>query len=241
VNGIAAGALVAAVVFALGDWWSKAPRRTTAGRTTARRLTARRGASSVRSRDDGTDRRLEYVCKPATLVALLVVAVALDPAAGQDDRRAWFVAALVLCLAGDVLLMLPRDLFIAGLSAFLLGHLCYIVGFWTDAPTAFAFIASCALVLVAVAPVAVRILGALAAHRDLRPAVAAYMIVISVMVASALASGIIIAAAGAVLFAISDSLIAWDRFVRPLAWAGVAIMVTYHVGQALLTCSLLVR
>jgi uncharacterized membrane protein YhhN len=221
VNGVAAGALVAAVVFALGDWWSRAP------------TGSRRGKE--------TDRRLEYVCKPATLIALLVVAVALDPATGQEDRRAWFVAALVFCLAGDVLLMLPRDLFIAGLSAFLLGHICYIVGFWTDAPTALAFIVSCALVVVAVGPVAVRILGALAAHRELRPAVAAYMVVISVMVASALATGIVLAAAGAVLFAMSDSLIAWDRFVRPLAWSGVAIMVTYHVGQALLIGSLLVR
>ena len=38
----------------------------------------------------------------------------------------------------------------------------------------------------------------------------------------------------------SDSLIAWDRFVRPVAGAGVTIMVTYHVGQILLVLSLLV-
>ena len=48
--------------------------------------------------------------------------------------RAWFVAALVFSLAGDVLLMLPREQFVAGLSAFLVAHLCYIVGFWTDGP-----------------------------------------------------------------------------------------------------------
>jgi uncharacterized membrane protein YhhN len=65
------------------------------------------------------------------------------------------------------------------------------------------------------------------------------MVVISVMVASALASGIAVAAIGAISFAASDSLIAWDRFVRPLAWSGVVIMVTYHVAQALLTLSLL--
>ena len=46
-------------------------------------------------------------------------------------------------------------------------------------------------------------------------------------------------AAGAVTFAGSDTLIAWDRFVRPLRWAAVAIMVTYHVGQALFVVSLL--
>jgi hypothetical protein len=36
----------------------------------------------------------------------------------------------------------------------------------------------------------------------------------------------------------SDSLIGETRFVRPWAGAGVAIMVTYHAGQALLVLSL---
>ena len=31
--------------------------------------------------------------------------------------------------------------------------------------------------------------------------------------------------------AASDALIAWNRFVRRLAWAPVVIMVTYHLGQ----------
>jgi hypothetical protein len=43
---------------------------------------------------------------------------------------------------------------------------------------------------------------------------------------------------GASLFFASDSLIAWNRFVRPRAWAPVAIMVTYHLGQAGLVTSL---
>ena len=51
------------------------------------------------------NKRLEYVCKPLTMVLLVGAALALDP----DDPavRAWFVVALVLCLAGDVFLMLP--------------------------------------------------------------------------------------------------------------------------------------
>ena len=54
------------------------------------------------------------------------MALALDPF--DSAVRAWFVAALVLCLAGDVFLMLPKDLFVAGLASFLLGHLCYVAG-----------------------------------------------------------------------------------------------------------------
>ena len=69
---------------------------------------------------------LVYVAKPATMIALIGVAIALDPF--DPAVRAWFVAALVLCLAGDVFLMLPQDLFVAGLASFLLGHLCYVGG-----------------------------------------------------------------------------------------------------------------
>jgi len=63
------------------------------------------------------DKRLEYVCKPGALAALIGVAVTLDPAHG--DVRAWFVLALALSLAGDVFLMLPSDRFVAGLASFL--------------------------------------------------------------------------------------------------------------------------
>ena len=210
-NPAAGIALAVTVAFALGNWWAK--------------LTH--------------SRRVEYVCKPATMVALIVAALALDPAAGQDDRRAWFVAALVFSLAGDVFLMLPSDRFVPGLAAFLVAHLCYVVGFWTDPPGGAALAISVVVVLAAIGPVATVILRALRTTPELRPPVATYIAVIGAMVASALASGNVVAAAGAISFASSDSLIAWDRFVRPLRWAAVTIMVTYHGGQILLVLSLL--
>jgi len=61
-----------------------------------------------------------------------------------------------------------------------------------------------------------------------------YIAVIAAMVACALATGNVLFGVGAVLFMVSDSLIAWNRFVRPLSWAPLAIIVTYHVAQALL-------
>ena len=58
---------------------------------------------------------------------MTLAALALDPA---DSRmRAWFVAAFVLCLVGDVALMLPQDLFVLGLGAFLVAHVLFVVGF----------------------------------------------------------------------------------------------------------------
>ena len=72
-------------------------------------------------------RALEYVGKPGALAALVLVALTLDPADGS--ARTWFVVALVLSLAGDVFLMLPRDRFVEGLASFLLAHVAYVVGF----------------------------------------------------------------------------------------------------------------
>jgi uncharacterized membrane protein YhhN len=211
VTALATAALALAAVFAIGDWIAR-----------------------------GTDNKtLEYVCKPATLASLIVVAIALDPAAGNGTRRTWFVVALVFCLAGDVLLMLPQDLFVGGLAAFLVGHLCYIGGFWADGPSAVAFAIAVVVTVVLVAPIAVRVLGAVRAEPELRVPVAAYIVVLAAMLASALASGNVVAAVGAALFVASDSMIAWDRFVRSFPGAGVAIMVTYHLGQAGLVLSLL--
>jgi uncharacterized membrane protein YhhN len=210
VNAVTAVAFAIAGIFAIGDWIAKAR----------------------------TNRVLEYVCKPATLVALIVAAAALDPAADAHTRRTWFVAALVASFAGDVLLMVPQDLFVFGLGAFLVAHICYIAGFWSDGPAAVAFVVAAVIVVAVLAPLAWRILRSVP-DAGLRAPVAVYIVVIATMLATALATGNAVAAVGAALFVASDSMIAWDRFVGEFSAAPVAIMVTYHLGQALLVASLL--
>jgi len=186
-----------------------------------------------------TDRRLEHIAKPAALAALVVAAVVIDPSAAATDRRWWFVVALVFSLAGDVALMLDSDRFVIGLGAFLVAHLAYIGGFWVDPPTAGAVLVAVVATAVVMTPLARRIVTAVAAGEPaLRAPVAAYIGVISLMVVSALASGNLLAAVGAVTFAASDTLIAWNRFVRPFRGAGVAVMVTYHLAQLALVVSL---
>jgi len=181
---------------------------------------------------------LEYVAKPLTIALLLGVAAALTPV--DDVRRDYFAAALVLSLAGDVVLMLPGDLLLAGLGAFLVAHVDYILGLRHDGPD----VGSLALALLGVAvltlPLGGRIAVALAAsgQSELRLAVIAYVFVLSVMVAFALATGSLLASAGAWLFLASDALLAWDRFVQPLRHSRLGVIVTYHLAQALLVVSL---
>jgi uncharacterized membrane protein YhhN len=204
--------LVVAAGLAVGDWFSR-----------------------VRPPPPGSISRLEYVCKPGTMLALIGIALLVDPT--HADERTWFVVALVFSLAGDVFLMLPDDRFVAGLAAFLLAHVAYVVGlnlhtdgnWWWAAP-----------VVVVVGFLGVRLVGGIrrSGAPELVAPVVVYVVVIAAMGISALASGNPWAAVGAVLFMGSDALIGETRFVRPAVWAPVAIMVTYHVGQAGLVLSL---
>jgi uncharacterized membrane protein YhhN len=210
------------------------------------------GAAGVDWVAVGTDRhRLEYAAKPAVLAALVAAAAAI-PTGRTDlvDRRWWFVAALVCCLIGDVVLMLPSQRFVIGLGAFLVGHVLFIVGLLQPpAPPGvppFSFstlglaVAALAVVAVEAAPGTV-LLRSLAARGDraLIAPVCVYIAAIATMVVLAVNVGVARAAVGAALFLVSDTLLAWNRFVRPVRHGHVAIHVTYHLAQGLLVLSLL--
>jgi uncharacterized membrane protein YhhN len=209
----AAGTLLAiAAVFAVGDW-----------------IAVRRGT-----------KRLEYLCKPAATAALVAVAATLH--AANSDRQAWFVAALVLCLVGDVFLMLPNDRLEPGLVAFLFAHVAFTVGFLLeDADFGTLQLVACALVVVAIAVLGTRFVTALRRRgdRELVGPVLIYMIAIATMLVSAIRGGNGWGIVGAGFFVVSDSLIAETRFVAPRRAGPVAIMVTYHVALVGLVFSLL--
>ncbi len=181
---------------------------------------------------------LEYVCKPLTLVLLIGSALALHP--DDDAVRAWFVAALVLCLIGDVFLMLPHDLFVLGLGSFLLGHVAYIVGMHVDGVEGPRFLVGVVIVMAMLAVIGTRILRGVRAGPDpgLAGPVVAYMFVISAMVASAIGVGHPAGVLGASLFYASDALIAWNRFIGETRHGRLAIIVTYHLAQVGLVLSL---
>ncbi len=187
-------------------------------------------------------RTLEYVAKPLTTAGLVALACTLAPV--HADMRAAFVVALVLSLAGDVFLMLPGERwFPYGLGAFLLAHVAYVVGFAVGPGTGAELAVGAAVTLVVAVPLGVRLLGAV---RRTSPVlvgpVAAYVTVIAAMVASATGWGNAWAIVGAWLFFASDALIGETRFVRAgredSRAGGLAIIVTYHLGQAALVLSL---
>jgi len=186
---------------------------------------------------------VEYIAKPGVMLALVLWLVTID---GLSGRLVWFAAGLGFSLAGDVFLMLPREQFVAGLLAFLLAHLAYVIGFNAAPPP---FNLASLLLAVLVATTALRLYRTIAAglralgQQQLRLPVLIYSLVISLMLLSALLTLVRpewaalpawLVSAGATLFFISDASLAWNRFVRPLRRARLLVMITYHLGQVLL-------
>lgn len=183
-------------------------------------------------------RRQVYVCKPLTTALILLGALIAD---GGGTYRWLIVAGLVFSLAGDVFLMLPRDRFREGLVSFAVAHLLYIGAFaggwaWTGVP------ATAWLVLLAVwaAFSAVLLPGA----RGLRVPVAVYGALLLLMAGAAIGRADALggpawwAAVGAVLFAFSDAVIGWNKFLRPFRAAQALILGSYFPAQALIVLSI---
>ncbi len=170
---------------------------------------------------------LRIASKPFPMLALMVW---LWPRRGKQACL-WVLAGLVLSLLGDMLLEVdPQRLFVFGLATFLLAHLAYI-GAYLHAERRLRLLRSlpsvlwCAGLIVFLWPQ----LGKMALPVSL------YAVAIGAMVwrAAALlgAPWGWWALLGAGLFALSDSLIAINRFHAPFAGARFAIMVLYWTGQ----------
>jgi uncharacterized membrane protein YhhN len=186
--------------------------------------------------------RIEYLLKPGTLAVLAAAAGAAD----LGVAKPWVIAALVFGLVGDVGLMRSREgrtdpPFIAGLAAFLVGHLCYLI--------AFARLGLHGLDLLAGLLVAAGIAGlalpqvlrgaARSAGRELAYVVAGYSAVLGAMTVFAAGTGIVATAVGGVLFLCSDTLIARDRFVARMPRGSLLVIVTYHLAQFLILIGLI--
>ena len=194
-----------------------------------------------------------YISKPLVIFALLTWLL-LSGATAHGAQTVWFAAGLAFSLLGDVFLLLPRNYFLAGLASFLVAHLAYIITFSQTSPPLTAPTLILSLVVVAWASFYyTRIRKGLAktmGARRLPLAILLYSLVITWMLLSALLTlfrpgwrllAAVLIAVGGLLFFISDSILAYDRFVRPLRRARLLVIITYHLGQTALTAGMLLH
>jgi len=183
--------------------------------------------------------RTQEVLSKTVASAVFVILGALRWSSG-DVVGGWLVAGLAFCAIGDVLLLGKRT-FDVGLIAFLLlGHALYVAGFHAALPVGRWSLLVLALLLI-VSGGAVRWLWPHLGRR--RFSVLAYIAVISVMVwggVSAFTGGVLpwTAAAGALLFYLSDLAVARQRFVQKSLINRALGLPTYYLGQLLLALTI---
>ncbi len=171
------------------------------------------------------------------------VATGVLAANGRSDGYACaLIVGLVLGAIGDVALLGDgQGAFLAGLGAFLLGHLAYVIALaQLSAPsTWFALAGPAAALPIAIGAIAVAVLWRRLG--SMRVPVILYVLAIVTMVIGALATHRAIVIAGAALFFASDLSVARDKFVGKAfankAWG----LPAYFGGQLLLAWSLAER
>jgi len=186
--------------------------------------------------------RQVYVLKPlSTLIVIAVASLSLL----QPERNLTYtigvLMGLMLSLAGDVALMFEehRRALLAGLGSFLLAHIAYAVVFG---------ILGRASLWDALSAVALVSFG-IGVYKLLRPKlgtmwlpVLVYIFVISVMVSRAVSTlsspalgtgQAIMIAMGALLFYLSDAILALCRFWRPWRYRRISLAF-YYAGQLLI-------
>jgi uncharacterized membrane protein YhhN len=189
-------------------------------------------------------RFLEYLFKGAVMVLLTVWFVQVT---GMQQQAPWFVAGLIFSIAGGIFFMLPRYPFVLGVFCFLLAQLCFASGFTPTFPPVTIWSFTILIIVAVVGYLLYRriITGETLVKNSpgLRSGVTAYAIAISLMVLSAALTLVrpewdktpaLVATLGAVLFYISDAILALDRFVAPIRHGRLYNMITYFLGQILL-------
>lgn len=186
---------------------------------------------------------IRYMSKP--LLMLLLVAYFISNTDNfVSALKKWIILALLFSWTGDVLLMFETghsNFFIFGLVAFLIAHVFYILFF--ESILRIENLKKNYWLFIPVLIYYVWLIYLLSPHLgEMKLPVRVYGVVISYMLIQALQvvkiknrKAALLMIGGAVLFIISDSLLAINKFYTQFEYAGIAIMTTYGIAQLLIT------
>lgn len=182
--------------------------------------------------DRENNRTGHYIFKPLTM--LLLIGCLLWQGIGELTFSYAIFIGLLFSLMGDIFLMLPKERFIAGLLSFLVAHIAYIFAFFQvfEPQVTFWWLG----VLLAFAVVFYGLLS-----NNLGGLKVPVIVYISVIITMIWIAGELylqspsdlnmIIAVGAIVFACSDSALAWNKFKKPFKGAQWVILSTYFFAQ----------
>ena len=188
---------------------------------------------------------LQFVSKPSLMLMLLAYYV-FHTRKLASPLKYPLIFALGFSWLGDVLLLIDKHtqtLFVYGLFAFLVAHLFYIAYFLMIRRANRIEKLPSPLIFLAVAAYSLSLFGFVAPHvKTLLVPVVVYALAISTMLAASLSAFDFgrqnfgrLSVAGTLLFIVSDSILAINRFAAPFDLAPVFVMTTYALAQLLIT------
>lgn len=180
-----------------------------------------------------------YLFKPLTTLLIILLAVLQEPQV-SENYQFLILGGLAFSLVGDIFLMLPKDRFIAGLLSFFVAHIFYITAFAGDFGPYFGW----GYLIPIVIYIAIFLKILLPHTGKMSLPVIAYTLVLAVFLWQAsgrfwtlAGDSPAIAFFGAVLFVASDSILAYDRFVKGFTFARLFVMLTYWLAQIFIALS----
>jgi len=186
---------------------------------------------------------LQFITKPL-LMPLLAIYLLLRTNTNNSNLKGWIFLALFFSWAGDIFLLFEErgsNFFLLGLSAFLVAQVFYIVFFHNIRMRE--YIRGNALLLLLVIVYYSVLINVLSPYLgNMKLPVRIYGVVLSFMLMLAMHTMLgknkkaaLWMTMGAILFVVSDSLLAFNKFFSPFNNAGVVTMLTYGLAQLFIT------
>jgi uncharacterized membrane protein YhhN len=139
---------------------------------------------------------------------------------------------LIFGSIGDILLTNSEEIFfILGLGSFLIGHIFYIIYFIKNYQYNLKGLILSIFIIIASIGLSFMLIPALS--KNFLLPVLIYIITITIMTISTTfyKNFNFIVITGAILFLISDTIIAWNKFIHPIPHSHLYIMILYYLGQ----------
>ena len=181
---------------------------------------------------------LSIIFKPLTMI--LIISILFSGQIELEGFSFFIFWGLIFSLLGDMMLLKPWYKFELGLAAFLIGHIFYIIAFISYKGMDWDIL-----------PLLPLIGFALWLFRMIKPhlgklliPVGSYMSVILLMVWQGMGIWLsekntfgLLIGSGAFIFCVSDSILAYQRFMRRFKYGNTIALVTYYIEQYLISSS----
>lgn len=189
---------------------------------------------------DVVSNNLKYITKPLTTLLIILIAIFQLPETGSTYGYL-ILTGLFFSLLGDIFLMLPTDKFVQGLVSFLVAHIAYIIAFSLGFGPYFeiGYLIPSAVYTIIFLWILLPKTG------EMKIPVVVYALVLMTFLWQATGrfyylgnSSAFFTFAGAILFVISDTILAYSKFIKTPKASSFLIHSTYWVAQLLIALSI---